>query len=271
MTRGYSISTKPLWFSGGRLYRLSYLLSSLWHIRSLQTFDFEPQRVLVFLISRDLYSCLDSIIEKCTLAGILPKNIFILDQGSVSEKCKEAYSAYQSQGVNVLSVFKNSEALGPYVVWLDDSIVRIHREYNYPYIVTDTDLRFPESYPEDWLERMFYFLNKHKIMSKIALPIKVSDIDVDNSDKIVSHEGNLGSSFIYRLLGFFSRESSPSRVCQTDTTFSLYRPGAAFSTISLRLETDYEIFHMPWYRSFVTTPEYEFYRNKKRAEFGMWS
>jgi hypothetical protein len=263
--------TRPNWFTGGRMYRLKYLTSSAWHSRKTPFYNYNPEWVRVFLVSRDIYSCLDSLVGMCISTGISPENIFIIDQGTTNEVCKSAYLYWRSQGVNVLSVPRESEALGPYVVWLDASLVALREQIDYPYIVSDTDLQFPNHYPEGWLERMFYALNEYRLLSKIALPLKVTDIDVDSRDIILNHERSLGSSTVYSLLQYFSKPPSATRVCQTDTTFSLYRPGHDFSTISLRLEADYALHHMPWYRSFIETQEYKFYQRNKRPEFGMWS
>lgn len=271
MLRDNSNSTRPIWFRGGRGHRLCHFLSLVLRSRNRQIYNYDVTRVLVFLVSRDLYSHLASIINKCTSAGVLVKNIFILDMGTSSGRCKAIYENYQLQGINLISVSQNSEAFGPYIAWLDESIAAIIRENNYPYIVTDTDLRFPHPYPEDWLEQMFFLLNKYRIFTKISLPLRVSDIDVDDRKNIVRHEEMLGSGLVYRLLQVLFNVRSFYRVCQTDTTFSLYRPGLEFSTISLRLEIGYEILHMPWYKSFVNTHEYEFYKRHKRPEFGMWS
>lgn len=271
MCRDNSNSTRPIWFTGGRRRRLYYFISLVLRSRNAKLYDYDVTRVLVFLVSRDLYSNLDSLIDRCTSAGVLSKNIFILDMGTSSGRCKSIYEKYQLQGINLISVSKNSEAFGPYVTWLDESIAAIIRENNYPYIVTDTDLRFPYLYPEDWLEHMFFLLNKYRTFTKISLPLRVDDINVDNRADIIRHESRLGSDLVYHLLRVLSNVRSVYRVCQTDTTFSLYRPGLEFSTISLRLEACYEILHMPWYRSYVDTYEYEFYKRNKRPEFGMWS
>lgn len=266
-----SVSTRPIWFTGGRAHRLYQLFLLALRSRKRPVYDYDVTRILVFLLSRDLYSNLASIIDKCTSAGVLSNNICILDLGTSSDECKAAYRSYQLRGINVVSVPKDSHAFGPYVVWLDKTIYEMLKANDYPYIVSDADLRFPDAYPDDWLQCMFCLLNVYKLFTKVSLPLKVDDIDVDNRLTILRHESLLGSSLLYSLLRLFSNLPSNQRVCQTDTTFSLYRPGLKFSTLSLRIGSSYEIYHMPWYKSFVDTEEYKFYQVNKRPEFGMWS
>ena len=265
------VSTRPIWFTGGRAHRLYQLFLLALRSRKRPVYDYDVTRILVFLLSRDLYSNLAPIIDKCTSAGVLSNNICILDLGTSSDECKAAYRSYQLRGINAVSVPKDSQAFGPYVAWLDKTIYEMLKANDYPYIVSDADLRFPATYPDDWLQRMFYLLNEQKLFTKVSLPLKVDDIDVENRSAIVRHESGLGSSLVYYLLRLFVNVPSACRICQTDTTFSLYRPGLEFSTLSLRMESSYEILHMPWYKSFVDTQEYEFYQRNKRTEFGMWS
>jgi len=262
---------RPSWFNKGRLYRVGYFIRLLYRARAAPSYVYDPRKVLVFLISRDLFSCLSSLVASFSAAGVLEKNIFIIDQGTTNDRCKAVYKSYQKRGINVLSLSERSQAFGPYVVWLDDLIAALVREHGYPYIVTDTDLHFRDSFPADWLIRMFDVLNKYKAISKVALPLQTDDIDVDNRRIIINHENTLGASFVYPLLRALLRVPTVLRVCQTDTTLALYRPGLEFSTISIRLEPNYSLQHMPWYRCFVCSHEYDFYRRNKRSEFGMWS
>ena len=87
--------------------------------------------------------------------------------------------------------------------------------WKYPYLVSDTDLEFPKTIPNDWLHKLFVVLNGHRGISKSSLPLQVADITVGNHAEIQEHEEKLAANIFYSVCSMFF-------MC-TLTYFSIFR------------------------------------------------
>lgn len=271
-----SIRTKPFWFTTNRFFRASILLFLFLSAPFRRCWLYDPSRILVFIVIRDLYSPLDSLIARLKSQGISLSNIYLLDSGSSSPSCLSALTFFDKLGCNLLHLPSNHHIYGPYVPWLSPAISSLIRSTNYPFIVTDPDLELPDSLPHSWLFDLFSCLSTYKFISKASLPLSIDALTSLNSHEIVSHELSLYKSPFYLLLTKFffnSKELHCPSFCTTDTTFSIYRPFVPlfFTTFSARLDKRFSIVHLPWYTSFTSSAEFRHYQHHKLSCFGDWS
>lgn len=266
-----SKANRPHWFECSKLERMlviaSYILSSPFR----RKWPYSPSSVKVYLLVRDVYSPLVDIITNLLEQGVLRSNILILDNGSTSLSCFEAFKSLANQGIKCLRVPDDYERYGPYAFWIKNSLHQIDFP-EYPFIVTDVDLAFPREVPSDWLAQMFRYLSAYPQVPKVSLSLSLSNLSVPTASSIIRHEVKLFTRPLYRLLSFlFIRSDLPGSFVTTDTTFSLYRPRQPFSTFSIRLPYPYTLRHLPWYSGFIHSKEYEYYMLNKLSSFGHWS
>ena len=218
------------------------------------------------------FSSLPSIVNNLLGQGLRAEHILLIDSGSSNPVCLEALSNLEELGCRWIRLQSDAHQYGPYACWMSSDLAHEIRSWNYPYIVSDTDLVLPESLPLNWLSHLFCVINCHRGVAKSSLPLRIVDIDVDNKSAIQAHELNLAKRTIYRICSWlFLGNSSSSSVCATDTTFSLYRPSPFYSTFSIRLPLTYCIRHLPWYSEYAESPEYKYYQSHKYSLFGDWS
>lgn len=224
----------------------------------------EKHRIKAFILNKNYYSTLDGLVDSFRGAGILVSNIYIVDLGSSSEKVFGKYSQLERSGVTIL--FKSDIPFGPWIVWRDRSIRRLFVYGAAPIIVTDSDIKMPESLPSDWLEILTKCLRVNPFALKCALPLRTSGITSAVADSVLSHETKLKSGRLNRWLSF------PAGVNfqDTDTTIALYKPFPFFNYHSIRLALPYEVEHLTWYSEFLASEEYRFYLSQRLACIGDW-
>jgi len=264
--------SRPLWFRLPRLLRIGWILAAVGVGPLQRRWTLTPEKMRALLLIRDLYSPLPPFVESLLQQGILAQHILLLDSGSTNPACLATLATLEQRGCRWIRLSPQEQSFGPYAPWLSPQLIALIRSWRYPYLVSDPDLAFPATIPVDWLTQLFGMLNRHRGVLKVALPLITSDITVQNSDVIQSHEAGLSRHPAYRLLShFLLGHGSEARICTTDTTLALYRPARFFSTFSIRLSLRYAISHLPWYAKFCETPEYRYYQSHKLSLFGEWS
>lgn len=264
--------SRPLWFRLPRLFRIGWILASValgpWQRR----WPLDPERIRALLLVRDLHSPLPGLVESLLQQGLRAEHILLLDSGSTNSACLATLSALEQSGCCWIRLSSQEQGFGPYAPWLSPRLRTQISIWRYPYLVSDPDLALPSTIPSDWLAQLFLMLNQHRSALKVALPLAINDITVQNSGAIKAHEQGLYRQLAYRLLTrCLLGKSSEATVCTTDTTLALYRPAPFFSTLSIRLPLRYAIKHLPWYRNFRQSTEYHYYQAHKLNLFGEWS
>jgi len=266
------ISSRPLWFRCPRFFRIVWIFFRIALGPFQKRWLFDPSQIRAVLLVRDLYSTLNPLLDQLLRQGIKAQNIYLIDAGSTSSACLEQLASMKQRGFRTIHLSAPHQNYGPYALWMCSYLNREMRSWNYPYLVTDTDLEFPPNVPDDWLLELFTALNHYGCISKASLPLQVSDITVENRSVIRAHERALVHSRPYRIFSkFLLNATSSTAICTTDTTFSLYRPSMFFSTFSLRLSSCYSLKHLPWYSDFCLSQEYRYYQQHKSPLFGEWS
>lgn len=266
------ICSRPLWFRLPRLFRVCWITFSLILGPFQRRWRFDSHQIRVILLVRDLYSPLPSLVDSFLAQGIKPQHIILIDSGTTQPKCVCVISDLVKIGCRCISLSPNDQSYGPYAAWMTKALRREVNSWQYPYLVSDTDLKFPDEFPEDWLFQLFNTLNSCRSVLKVALPLNIADLSVQNSADIQAHEASLYGSKPYKLLSrLLLPAGSSSVVCTTDTTLALYRPSPFFSTFSIRLGPRFCINHLPWYKHFCISSEFEYYQKHKLPLFGEWS
>ena len=263
---------RPLWFRLPRLLRILWIVSFVAMGPVRRRWCFQPTRIRALLLVRDLHSTLLPLVDGLLAQGLQPDHILLLDSGSSQPACLDTLSSLEQRGCRWIRLPSADQRFGPYAAWMCSELRREIRSWRYPYLISDTDLAFPKTLPPDWLMQLFASLNRHGGVLKVALPLQISDITVDNRDAIRAHEKRLIQNPAYRFLSrYLLRDSASSAVCPTDTTMALYRASPFFSTLSIRLSLQYSIKHLPWYCQFCDSSEYSYYQSHKLPLFGEWS
>lgn len=264
--------SRPLWFRLPRLLRIGWILAALALGPLQRRWPLAPDRIRALLLVRDLHSPLPALVESLVQQGLKAEHILLLDSGSTNPACLDTLAALEQSGCRWIRLSPQEQRFGPYAPWLSPRLRAEIRSWGYPFIVSDPDLALPTSIPSDWLSKLFSMLVQHRSVLKVALPLAINDITVQNSAAIKAHEESLNCQTTYRLLSrCLLGKSSEATICTTDTTLSLYRPAHFFSTLSIRLPLRYAIKHLPWYAKFCASCEYHYYQAHKLNLFGEWS
>lgn len=263
---------RPLWFRLPRLLRILWILASIALGPLQQRWRFDSRRLRAVLLVRDLHSPLRPLVDGLLAQGLLAEHILLLDSGSSQPVCLDTLLSLQQRGCRLFRLPSADQRYGPYAAWMCPELRREIRRWRYPYLLSDADLAFPATLPADWLQQLFDTLNRHGGVLKVALPLLISDLTVDNREAIRAHETALIQDSAYRRLSrLLLGDTESAAVCPTDTTLALYRPSPCFSTFSIRLPTCYALRHLPWYSDFCDSAEYRYYQSHKLALFGEWS
>ena len=264
--------SRPLWFRLPRLLRIGWILAAVALGPVQRRWPLAPDRIRALLLVRDLHSPLPALVESLVQQGLLNDHILLLDSGSTNPACLATLAALEQSGCRWIRLSPQEQRFGPYAPWLSPRLRAQIRSWRYPYLVSDPDLTLPATIPSDWLSQLFRMLNQQCSVLKVALPLAINDITVQNSPAIKAHEESLHCQPAYRMLSrCLLGQSSEATVCTTDTTLALYRPAPFFSTLSIRLPLRYAIKHLPWYNDFCKSTEYHYYQAHKLNLFGEWS
>jgi len=263
---------RPLWFRLPQLCRVFTVFTYVMLAPLRERWVFDPQRIRALILVRDLYSALPDLVNALLAQGLQPNNIIMLDSGSSAPACLASLAALEQRGCRWIRLSPEEEAFGPYAPWLSHTVQGLIRSWRYPYLVTDPDLALSAKMPNDWLSQLFKTLCSHRFVLKVSLPLSIDNLSVPNSSAVVTHEQKLLKQPAYKILTrIFLRNLPGASVCTTDTTLSIYRPSQFFSTLSIRLPSIYELYHLPWYDDYFSSSEYKYYQVHKLSFFGEWS
>ena len=166
------------------------------------------------------------------LCRIGQKNIHIIDNGSTYEPLLKFYKKVHA------TIYFLDRNVGHEALWRTHIFQRLGKYYH---VYTDPDVLPDESTPDDC---MFYFkeiLDRYPAIKKVGFGLRTDDIPnhYPKKDEVIKWENSLLDNEIEK--GLFKSK--------IDTTFALYRPGAAFQCWeeTLRTGTPYLLRHMPWY------------------------
>jgi hypothetical protein len=261
-----------MWFRLTRFLRICWIVFGIALSPLQRRWPYCPDHIRALVIVRDLYSPLPDLIAQLRKQGILAKHILLLDSGSTNPNCLSTLFDLELMGCRWIRLSDDEELFGPYAPWLSHRLRSMIKSWSYPYLVTDPDLAIPPDIPTDWLANMFSLLNNNRSVFKVGLPLSLRGLTIENSNAIKAHEISLYQSLPYRILSYFLLGTkTKARLCPTDTTLALYRPGTIFSTFSIRLSSRYSIAHLPWLASFRSTPEFQYYQRNKLSIYGEWS
>ena len=160
------------------------------------------------------------------------KNIHIIDNASTYEPLLKYYKKAPA------TIYMLDRNVGHEAFWRTHIHQRLGRYYH---VYTDPDVLPDENTPDDF---MYYFkavLDRHPLIKKVGFGLRIDDLPdyYPVKDKVIKWEQKLYidpvEEGIYRS--------------KIDTTFSLYRPSAAFQCWdqTLRTGSPYMLRHMPWY------------------------
>lgn len=175
------------------------------------------------------------------------RNIYVIDNCSTYEPLLRFY---EESG---LRVFRLSRNVGYLSLWTTPIGEQFTGGY---YVYTDSDIEPVESCPADFIAHFRDALSAHPGVDKVGFGLKVDDLPATFAmrDEVIRHETGIAG-------GRADRALYPAPI---DTTFALYRPGAAggFWLRAMRTGAPYVARHLPWYVDTAHPDEEErFYRD----------
>jgi len=207
------------------------------------------KNIPIFVISHNRLGCLKEQLEAFSSRGY--KNIKIIDNLSTYQPLLDFY---QQSGLEVLYMDQN---YGHEVFVKSGLYSKFGNDY---YAVTDCDVVPTEDCPDNFMERFYELLQKHrtafgKFIYKVGFGLKLNDLPDHFKHK---------SDVIGWESGFW-KQVVEDNVFQApiDTTFALYRPGIPMVWAeSLRTGEPYLARHTGWYLDLDNLSEDEqYYKN----------
>jgi hypothetical protein len=183
------------------------------------------------------------------------ENIHIIDNGSTFGPLLKFYKNVPAT-IYLLDKNKGHEAL-----WRTHIFQRLGK---YFYVYTDPDVLPDDNTPDDF---MFYFkeiLNRHPSTKKVGFGLRTDDLPDHYPAKkqVIKWEASLNQQTV-------EKNVSQSKI---DTTFALYRPGAAFQCWkeTLRTGPPYLLRHGPWYEDPKNLSEESKYYLENASDDSSW-
>ena len=160
------------------------------------------------------------------------ENLYVIDNASTYEPLLDYYRDAQ------LKVFALDRNVGYLALWttpVGAEFVGGH------YVYTDSDIEPAPECPDDFIDRFREGLDLHPRTQKVGFGLKIDDLPghYPLRERVIDHEKRFWTS---PVSGGLYRAA-------IDTTFALYRPGAAGGSWlrSLRTGEPYVARHLPWY------------------------
>jgi len=224
-------------------------------VRVRQDFSIEPmgvwapERVPIVINSFNRLSYVRQLVDALRARGY--ENIYIIDNNSTYESLLQYY---QNERLRVFYLDRN---VGYLALWTTP--VGEHFLDGY-YAYTDSDIVPADECPADFIARFRLGLDRYPRVGKVGFGLKIDDLPERFAlkERVIEHE----TQFLTTPLkhGFYH--------APIDTTFALYRPGAAGGSWlrCLRTEAPYIAQHLPWYEDLSRpTDEELFYRQTIRT------
>jgi len=222
----------------------------IYHIINRNT-DVEKYPVIISNFNRLEYLQMQvDWLKRCGL-----QNIHIIDNASTYEPLLKYYKHVPA------TVYLLDRNIGHEALWRTHIFQRLGK---YFHVYTDPDVLPGENTPDDF---MYYFkslLDKYPEIDKVGFGLKYDDIPDHYPKKaeVVKWESAFYADCIERSV----------YKARIDTTFALYRPGAAFQCWEKTLRTGepYMIRHMPWYEDPANMNEESVYYREHISKVSTW-
>jgi hypothetical protein len=184
------------------------------------------------------------------------ENVYVIDNCSTYGPLLQYY---KDAG---LRVFYLSANVGYLALWTTPVGVSFLGDY---YVYTDVDIEPTVDCPDDFIERFFELLSRYSQVGKVGFGLEIDDLPASYGlrDQVVEHERGLLTDIaepgVYRA--------------PIDTTFALYRPGAAGGSWlpSMRTGSPYLARHLPWYTDSSHPDAEEIYYRKTAQTSSHWT
>jgi len=192
--------------------------------------DWRPQRVPIVINSFNRLSYLERVVDALRARGY--DNIYVIDNDSTYAPLLDYY---REAGLRVFHLDRN---VGYLALWTTSVGAHFVDDY---YVYTDSDIEPAPECPDDFIARFREGLDRNPRVDKVGFGLKTDDLPDSYALKarVIGHEAQFTAGHADRA---FYRAS-------IDTTFALYRPGAAGGSWlrSLRAGEPYLARHLPWY------------------------
>lgn len=189
-----------------------------------------PETVPILINSFNRLSYLRELVESLRSRGY--ENLYVIDNASTYEPLLRYYDEAH------LRVFRLDANVGYLAMWTTPVCDLFIHDY---YVYTDCDVVPAPECPPDFIARFQGALVRYPDIAKIGFGLKTDDLPDGYAMKesVVEHERQ-----------FLAHPAEPGLYrAPIDTTFALYRPGAAGGSwlTALRTGEPYLARHLPWY------------------------
>ncbi|MDE7438643.1 MAG: glycosyltransferase [Muribaculaceae bacterium] len=185
------------------------------------------------------------------------RNIHILDNASTYPPLMEYYKH------TPYKVYHLGANLGYTAFWLSGIYKQFLNQY---FVYTDPDLEISEECPDDFMQRFYDLLQRHRLSSKVGFGLRIDDLPdhYPHKEKVINWESV-----------FWEEEVEPGvYLAPIDTTFALYRPFTKNTRDKLdnilRTGFPYTMRHLPWYSNPDNQTENEAYYTKSTQSETHW-
>lgn len=209
----------------------------------------DPRSIPIVINNFNRLVCLRELLAALRSRGY--ENTYVIDNDSTYEPLLEFY---EDSGLRVFRLDTNVGGLALWTTPVGEHFVNGHYAY------TDSDVVPAAECPDDFMARFLDVLARYPQALKAGFGLEIDDLPpaFEFRDKVVAHERHLLTDLaepgLYRA--------------PIDTTFALYRPGAAggFWLPGMRTTSPYLARHLPWYADSSRPDEEElFYRRTMRT------
>lgn len=190
----------------------------------------EPKRTPIIINNFNRLSCLRRLLESLSTRGY--ENLYVIDNNSTYEPL---LSFYIEQALRVFYLNENVGYLALWQTGIDKNFICDH------YVYTDPDIELVPECPDDFIAHFRDVLCRYPDVDKVGFGLEIDDLPPTYGLRadVVKHERQLLKDCV---------EPGLYRA-PIDTTFALYRPGAAGGSWlpSMRTGRPYLARHLPWY------------------------
>jgi hypothetical protein len=216
--------------------------------------DAHPTTVPIVINNFNRLSYLKRLIAALSVRGY--DNTYVIDNCSTYEPLLQYY---RDSGLRVFHLDANVGYLALWTTAIGASFVDAH------YVYTDVDIEPASDCPDDFIARFAEVLTRYPDVAKVGFGLKIDDLPAtyDLRDQVVEHEGALLTGQVEPGL-----HRAP-----IDTTFALYRPGAAGGAWlpSMRTGAPYLARHLPWYTDSSRPDDEESYYRRTATTSSHWT
>jgi hypothetical protein len=183
------------------------------------------------------------------------KNIHIIDNNSTYPPLLAYYKKVPA------TVYRLQHNTGHEALWRSHIFKRLGKYY---YVYTDPDVLPDENTPNDYMAYFKSILDRQPNIKKVGFGLRINDLPdyYPKKNEVIQWESQ-----------FYHEQVEPGIYkAKIDTTFALYRPGAAFQCWeeTLRTGAPYTLRHMPWYEDPEHLSEESKYYMKSASDASSW-